>query len=266
MSWMSPSYNLQTAFDHKWTPLAKRYSLWLYREVGWETHEVRPIAGSDFTIPFPLPRSRQRKISQSQPGPRRGKMALFEQSNAPPPSLPYRAPHLATGTTLSAVPSYENLPAIASSGAPGIPPHGTGATTASGHDRPYRFSFYSNHISATIHARSLSELPAEGQTFEDLFMGGGNRGAAHSSDGSRPSTRLGGLGGTGKSSGTASPIPGGVNGADRPGGVKLPGNARNGGGPAGPGPGRDGDSNTWWLDIQSPTEDEMKLLTKVRCR
>jgi glycosylphosphatidylinositol deacylase len=39
MSWMSPSYILQDKFDQSWTPLAKRYSLWLYREVGWE-HEV----------------------------------------------------------------------------------------------------------------------------------------------------------------------------------------------------------------------------------
>ncbi|THH33528.1 hypothetical protein EUX98_g695 [Antrodiella citrinella] len=37
---MSPSYILQTSFDRKWTPLAKRYSLYLYREVGWETHEL----------------------------------------------------------------------------------------------------------------------------------------------------------------------------------------------------------------------------------
>ncbi|KAI0960310.1 hypothetical protein AcW1_004856 [Taiwanofungus camphoratus] len=40
MSWMSPSYVLQSAFDRKWTPLAKRYSLWLYREVGWESTEL----------------------------------------------------------------------------------------------------------------------------------------------------------------------------------------------------------------------------------
>jgi GPI inositol-deacylase len=40
MSWMSPSYLLQTGFNHTWTPLAGRYSLWLYREVGWEGHEV----------------------------------------------------------------------------------------------------------------------------------------------------------------------------------------------------------------------------------
>ncbi|KAL4247022.1 GPI inositol-deacylase [Abortiporus biennis] len=41
MSWMSPSYVLQTSFDQSWTLLAKRYSLWLYREVGWETSELR---------------------------------------------------------------------------------------------------------------------------------------------------------------------------------------------------------------------------------
>ncbi|EKM59762.1 uncharacterized protein PHACADRAFT_85765 [Phanerochaete carnosa HHB-10118-sp] len=40
MSWMSPSYLLQSGFDRTWTPLAERYSLWLYREVGWEGHEL----------------------------------------------------------------------------------------------------------------------------------------------------------------------------------------------------------------------------------
>lgn len=43
MSWMSPSYLLQSGFDRTWTPLAGRYSLWLYREVGWEGHEVRSM-------------------------------------------------------------------------------------------------------------------------------------------------------------------------------------------------------------------------------
>ena len=36
MSWMSPSYVLQQEFNASWTPLARRYSLWLYREVGWD--------------------------------------------------------------------------------------------------------------------------------------------------------------------------------------------------------------------------------------
>lgn len=41
MSWMSPSYILQTDFNATWTPLASRYSLWLYREVGWDPDTVR---------------------------------------------------------------------------------------------------------------------------------------------------------------------------------------------------------------------------------
>ncbi|KAF9236219.1 PGAP1-like protein-domain-containing protein [Melanogaster broomeanus] len=40
MSWMSPSYLLQSEFNTSWTPLASRYSLWLYREVGWEPHQA----------------------------------------------------------------------------------------------------------------------------------------------------------------------------------------------------------------------------------
>jgi hypothetical protein len=40
MSYMSPSYLVQSQFDASWTPLAKRYSLLLYREVGWEDNEV----------------------------------------------------------------------------------------------------------------------------------------------------------------------------------------------------------------------------------
>ncbi|KAK7696277.1 hypothetical protein QCA50_000931 [Cerrena zonata] len=65
MSWMSPSYVLQSGFNTSWTVLGKRYSLWLYREVGWEqghnlhgqpvlfipgnagsSHQVRSIASS----------------------------------------------------------------------------------------------------------------------------------------------------------------------------------------------------------------------------
>ena len=42
MSYMSPSYIVQSQFDTSWTPLAKRYSLLLYREVGWEDNQVRP--------------------------------------------------------------------------------------------------------------------------------------------------------------------------------------------------------------------------------
>ncbi|KAJ8698746.1 GPI inositol deacylase [Pleurotus ostreatus] len=36
MSYMSPSYVLQTGFDKRWSNLAGRYSLYLYREVAWD--------------------------------------------------------------------------------------------------------------------------------------------------------------------------------------------------------------------------------------
>ncbi|KAF8529105.1 PGAP1-like protein-domain-containing protein [Hysterangium stoloniferum] len=38
MSYMSPSYILQSDFNSSWTRLARRYSLWLYHEEGWEPH------------------------------------------------------------------------------------------------------------------------------------------------------------------------------------------------------------------------------------
>lgn len=40
MSYMSPSYILQSDFNASWTSLSGRYSLWLYREVGWENNQV----------------------------------------------------------------------------------------------------------------------------------------------------------------------------------------------------------------------------------
>ena len=40
MSWMSPSYVLQSQFNSSHTPLGSRYSLWLYREVGWDVNQV----------------------------------------------------------------------------------------------------------------------------------------------------------------------------------------------------------------------------------
>lgn len=46
MSWMSPSYVLQNGFDSSWSPLARRYSLWLYREVGWDSNQVSHMAPS----------------------------------------------------------------------------------------------------------------------------------------------------------------------------------------------------------------------------
>ncbi|KAI0065784.1 cora-domain-containing protein [Artomyces pyxidatus] len=143
-------------------------------------------------------------------------MALFEggMPGAPPPSFA-RATHLfADGlpAPLSAVPSFDDIPEALHSGGAQVP--------GNGHDRPYRFSFYSNALSATIHARSLSELPADGQTFAEMFSG---------------------LAGSGMSSGTASVDP-------RSAGAAVSG---------------DPEGHTWWLDVLSPTDEEMKMLSQV---
>lgn len=122
-------------------------------------------------------RRRQRKFSSSKATPRRqGKLALFEgnvgvgggggtpqPSSLHHPSSSQSASHFVSFATndIYHTPSTSFYRPPGSHAAPSTP----------GHDRPYRFSFYSNAQSATIHARSLCELPADGQTFEELFRG-----------------------------------------------------------------------------------------------
>ncbi|KAJ7822250.1 cora-domain-containing protein [Mycena leptocephala] len=166
--------------------------------------------------------SPRRKLSHSSPRPRHhrkgggGKMAMFE------------------GNTGDLPPSFTiDAGAQTTTGIPGI--------LHTGHDRPYRFSFYSNALSATIHARSLSELPADGQSFMDLFSGvAPPREPSAARD--RP-TRPG-----------PTPLAG----------DNMPRQSNNK--PMGEHPrhsASDSESSTWWLDVQSPTDDEMKMLSKV---
>ncbi|KAJ7126422.1 hypothetical protein C8R43DRAFT_706516 [Mycena crocata] len=166
--------------------------------------------------------SPRRKLSHSSPRPRHhrkgggGKMALFEGNTGDPP------------------PSFTIDAAQTTTGIPGI--------LHTGHDRPYRFSFYSNALSATIHSRSLSELPAEGQSFTDLFTGiPPPREPSAARD--RP-TRPG-----------PSPVVG----------DKTPrqSNHKGQGEHLRRSSAADAESSTWWLDVQSPTDDEMKMLSKV---
>ncbi|KAG8715229.1 CorA metal ion transporter [Ceratobasidium sp. 423] len=166
-------------------------------------------------------RRRQRKLSQSNTvHPRRqNKLALFE--GAPPPT---DTANLTTGGAGVAA-----------------PPSNTG------HDRPYRFSFYSNRLSATIHARSLSELPADGQTFEDLFLGSGDN-----SEGNVTTT---GTGSAGKS--TPMPIAGAITPEDPPKAKAKPED------PSKTQVHDEDEVNTWWLDVLSPTNEEMSMLSKV---
>ncbi|KAG9317791.1 magnesium transporter [Chiua virens] len=171
---------------------------------------------------------------------------------------------------LSVVPSNDDVASmffqIAS------PHHGIGSIVSPGHDRPYRFSFYSNALSATIHARSLCELPAEGQSFEDLFSGRAS-----------PSPRQGDATGEPPTFPAPTPVFTSRQAVFIPNGQRTPSSSEqisssypNGflgrptekadpGRPdgSGPVPNADAEANTWWLDIQSPTDDEMRVLSKV---
>lgn len=196
------------------------------------------VAITDATIStstgFILPprRPRERKLSSSNAGnTRRGKMALFEQ----------------VINNSSGRPPLSTIPTIPEGGLPSASeniPEPTG-----GHDRPYRFSFYSNALSQTIHSRSLSELPAEGQTFEDLFTGiltPESRSSVPESSSTSP-----GINGNGNNKGTP------TNFAIRTG---LEDQMKKGNGDP------DSETATWWLDVMSPTDEEMKMLSHVCSR
>ena len=177
-----------------------------------------------FTLPPRRPR--ERKFSSSNAGnTRRGKMALFEQSindssGKPPLSALINMPGIPEGV---APPSSESIPAF-----------------AGGHDRPYRFSFYSNALSQTIHSRSLSELPAEGQSFEELFTG-----LQSNTKSSSTSPGTNGDGGS-KPAPTDFTVRTGLEDQMR----------KENGDP-------DPETGTWWLDVVSPTDEEMKMLSQV---
>ena len=189
-------------------------------------------ASTGFTLPPRRPR--ERKLSSSVGNTRRGKMALFEQtinnsSGRPPLSTRINMPEIPEGSLLS---SSENIP----------------GGTRGGHDGPYRFSFYSNALSKTIHSRSLSELPAEGQSFEELFTG------------VLPPELRSGV----PQSGSASPGTNGngsTNGAPTDPAIRigLEGQVKKGNGVP------DSETATWWLDVMSPTDEEMKMLSHVSC-
>ncbi|KIO30966.1 hypothetical protein M407DRAFT_68675 [Tulasnella calospora MUT 4182] len=202
--------------------------------------------------PSSFVKKRQRKLSQSNSTPRRqGKLAMFEGHSG----------------------SSTNLPNGFSSTLPIAPPHLPSplSTQGPGHDRPYRFSFYSNALPHTIHARSLGELPAEGQSFEELFVGRGGE----SAEATRPNSRLSRTA-VGSATGTATPADdnGGAKALPKDGGFggngkaamnRLFGASSGGGGGRG-GPSRadlDPNETTWWLDVTCPTEEEMRMLSKV---
>ena len=236
---------------------------------------VFDISGGTTAVPR-RPGARQRKLSESAPLPRphrkhgRGKLVLFEnQANESVSALPGRL--VGTGQ-LSVVPSSEDVAGMFYQYR-SPPPTGISGVASPGHDRPYRFSFYSSALSATIHARSLCELPAEGQSFEDLFTGVSSPSLAAPKQGNatgglpafaapvplppRPNVSIIAPNGQRTTSSFEGMPTSGIFG--RP-AEKAPPSRPNGSGPSTT---ADAEANTWWLDIQSPTDEEMKVLSKV---
>nr|ODN86160.1 magnesium transporter [Cryptococcus depauperatus CBS 7841] len=202
-----------------------------------------------------LHRRRKRKLSQSNPVLHQKKLALFESFGAnrgvgtngddmtEQPSTAFKAPRHQNNT--------------------GFAPY---TDAAPGHDRPYRFSFYSNALPVTIHAKSLSELPAEGQSFEDLFRGKSNidnavfvNDSASRTEGSETPVR------------TATTVEPSTMQSTKTNPsllTKAVGAAmgqQSGGGTNGGSMDADDDpeQNTWWLDVLSPTDEEMRMLSKA---
>ncbi|KAK1232116.1 CorA metal ion transporter [Marasmius sp. AFHP31] len=216
---------------------------------------VEPVAGPSNSSPdlvgttatnTPRATRRERKLSQSNtPRVHRkgigGKLAMFEgTSGQPPASLPGRLGMVLGGAIGGGSSSGDNVPSQSN-------PTGLGGILNTGHDRPYRFSFYSNALPATIHARSLGELPAEGQSFSDLFSGNNSQedrdALGNSASPELPRSRSSII----KPSGGATGFLGGMQGRKDPGRLDS----------------ADSDGTTWWLDVQSPTDEEMKLLSNV---
>jgi hypothetical protein len=177
-------------------------------------------------------RSPQRRYSQNTAQPRKagGKLALFESVNANPPPFdlpPTDSPHPMPSNLPSVPQAYSDQPIALTPGHP----------TAMD-DYSHRFAFYSNGLRSTIHARSLSELPAEGQTFEELFLGKKAAAALETSRG------FGAANSSSKQAYTSTTTPG-----DPPAGKKDPADRY----PDLAAWKDEEDANSWWMDILSPT-------------
>jgi hypothetical protein len=170
-----------------------------------------------------------------------GKLALFENTTAsfPPFDLPPTSPP---------PPPVSSEPPALDSDKPTLP---TQLLTDYDENRPYRFAFYSNRLRSTIYARSLQELPAEDQTFEELFLG-----KSTTEPNGTPAASLAG-GATPKSNLTPllagsqalTPVP-----MDGISDKNLPSTNRSGRATTEPPAWKDDeDASSWWLDILCPT-------------
>lgn len=161
-------------------------------------------------------------------------------------------------------------------------------------DAPYRFTYFNEEFQSTIHSQTISELVQPGAGFKELFIPdppelsdssesededeNGEYSTRHTpgpNGESRAPTRQGSLvdhpsqpdfrreraADPEKTGSKTTPEDGTPNGVRSPNGLKSPPPAPNL--ETGQKPKRYGDRPTWWLDVLSPTEAEMKILMKA---
>lgn len=110
-------------------------------------------------------------------------------------------------------------------------------------DEPYRFTYFNDEISATIHSHTISELLQPGQTFKDLF---------------RPDPRV--LDDSSDDEDNDAPSEAGTqNGREAVNGSPADHSPRG----ATPTPQRVGPRPTFWLDVMNPTDAEMKVFIRA---
>jgi magnesium transporter len=115
-------------------------------------------------------------------------------------------------------------------------------------DEPYRFTYFNDELPATIHSHTISELLQPGQTFKDLFRPDlrilDDSSEESDDEGSRSESEIRNERPTTENDSAFAPPPSG---------------AQN----QGPGPVRTGTRPTFWLDVMSPTEAEMKVFIRA---
>lgn len=127
-------------------------------------------------------------------------------------------------------------------------------------DAPFRFTYFNETFDNTIHSQTISELVQPGQTFRDLFVpdpivledssdeetDDEDMSRLHANGfGSRATTRSPSKQDSGEHTRSTTP---------RPSGTPKPDEDK---------PKRYGQRPAWWLDIMSPTETEMKVISKT---
>ncbi|KAG9233571.1 hypothetical protein BJ875DRAFT_41849 [Amylocarpus encephaloides] len=153
-------------------------------------------------------------------------------------------------------------------------------------DAPYRFTYFNEEFQSTIHSQTISELVQAGGSFRELFVPDppelddsseseseedeprrANSQLRHVSSGggldgdSRAPTRSGSLLEHNHKRGGS--ITGTEKGSREASGEATPNRSPKSPGEKGPKPKRYGDRPTWWLDVLSPTDAEMKVISKT---